>query len=233
LATPYPAPTLLAILQDPSGNPQPMTTSPEIAIHPVTRKRYVMVGTGQLLAPSDVISTQMQTFYAILDGTASSFISPLTTPYTRSNLTALTTTQLTNINSLTGAGAQGWYTDLGIDPTSGIGYRVIIDPVSYNGIVAFTTLLTVVDPCAPAGTSRVYALDYSSATSVLEPTPLAFFSSDSTVISVRVAGANGTPEIVVGYNPTNGSPTVGKVNANLTNPLATRTLNWREIPTIN
>jgi type IV pilus assembly protein PilY1 len=230
LATPYPAPTLLAILQDPSGNVQPITTEPEIAIHPVTRKRYVMVGTGRLLASSDVSSTQMQTFYAILDGTATAF-TPVSTPYTRANLTALTTSQLLNINTLMPAGQQGWYTDLGIDPTSGIGYRVIIDPVAYNGIVAFTTVLTSVsDPCAPGGSSRVYALDYSTATSVLQPSPLPFFSSVNTIIGVRVAGANGNPELVVGYN---GTPAVGKVNASLTSVLATRTLNWREIPTTN
>jgi type IV pilus assembly protein PilY1 len=228
--TPYPAPTLLAILQDPSGNPQPVTTEPEIAIHPVTRKRYVMVGTGQLLASSDINSTQMQTFYAIIDGNATAF-SPVSTPYTRSNFTPFTATQLENINSLIPAGQQGWYTDLGIDPTSGIAYRVIIDPVAYNGIVAFTTVLTSVsDPCAPAGSSRVYAVDYSTATSVLQPSPLPYLSSTNTIIGIRVAGANGTPEIIVGYNAT---PAVGKVNANLTSVLATRTLNWREIPTTN
>jgi type IV pilus assembly protein PilY1 len=229
LATPYPAPTLLATLQDPSGNPQPVTTKPEVAIHPVTRRRYVMVGTGQLLAASDATSTQMQTFYVILDGNANSF-STVATPITRSNLTALTTSQLTSINTLS-ATTQGWYTDLGIDPTSGIGWRMIIDPVSYNGIVAFTTVLTTVsDPCAPGGSSRVYALDYSSATSVLQPSPLPYYSSANTIIGVRVAGNNGTPELIVGYN---GTPAVGKVTANLTSPLATRTLNWREIPTTN
>jgi hypothetical protein len=76
----------------------------------------------------------------------------------------------------------------------------------------------------------VYALDYSTATSVLQPSPLPYFSSADTIIGVRIAGANGNPEIVVGYN---GVPAVGKVNASLTSVLATRTLNWREIPTTN
>jgi type IV pilus assembly protein PilY1 len=47
-------------------------------------------------------------------------------------------------------------------------------------------------------------------------------------INLRFAGANGAPEIVVGF--TNGLPE--KVAANLTSSLAIRILNWREIPTV-
>ncbi len=67
----YPQPVLLATVTDPSGVAQPITTAPLIEIHPVTRQRYVLFGTGQLLAITDVPSTQMQSFYAIIDGTAS------------------------------------------------------------------------------------------------------------------------------------------------------------------
>jgi type IV pilus assembly protein PilY1 len=187
-----------------------------------------MVGTGQMLASGDVISTQMQTFYAMLDGTAAAFL-PVSTPITRSVLTPVLTTQLTAINSLS-ASTDGWYTDLGIDSTSGIGWRVLINPQAYNGIVAFTTLLTSGNACSPSGSSRVYALDYSTVTSVLNPTSLPYVSYSNSVIDVRFAGANGNPEIIVGFSA--GNPPYAHVPAILTGTLATRILNWREIPTV-
>ena len=74
----------MATLTDASGNAQPVTTAPLIEIHPATRQRYVMVGTGQLLAATDVASTaDASPSYAIIDGTAGAFL-PVPTPITRS-----------------------------------------------------------------------------------------------------------------------------------------------------
>jgi len=225
----YPQPTLLAQLTDASGNQQPVTTAPLIEIHPTTRKRYVMVGTGQLLAATDEASTSMQSFYAIIDGTggAGGFL-PVSTPITRTSLTQLSATNLTGGAVI--SSAQGWFTDLGIDPTSGIGWRIILNPQAYNGIVVFTDLLTAVsDPCAPTGTSRIYALNYGTATSVLQPSSVPYDSYTNQVINVRITGANGNPEIVAGFSNVSTPPVA--VPAILTGTLATRILNWREIPT--
>lgn len=224
----YPQPTLMATLTDAGGTAQPVTTAPLIEIHPITRRRYVMVATGKLLASSDVINTQMQSFYVILDGTASGFI-PVTTPVTQSTLTAVTTAQLTSSKTFSSS-SLGWFTNLGTDATSGIGWRTIIDPVAYNGIVSLTTLLPGSDPCNPAGTSRVYALDYSNATSVLQPTTLPFVSYASTVIDSRFVGNNGTPELIVGFSA--GANPLAKVPALLTGTVTTRILNWREVPSV-
>lgn len=224
----YPQPTLLATLTDSSGNAQPVTTAPLIEIHPVTRQRYVMVSTGQLLASSDVINTQMQTFYAIFDGTASGF-NTVSTAITRSLLTAESQSQLT-VSKGVPSSSYGWYTDLGIDVGSGIGWRTIINPVAYNGIVSLTTLLPGNDPCNPGGASRVYALDYSTATSVLQPSSLPYVAYANTVIDARFTGNNGTPELIVGFSE--GTNPLAKVPAVLTGTLATRILNWREIPTV-
>jgi type IV pilus assembly protein PilY1 len=224
----YPAPVLLfTATETGTGLPQPITTAPLIEIHPVTRKRYVMFGTGVLLAVTDLPSTQQQSFYAIVDGTASSF-NPVATPITKSDLTPITQANLTILNSVA-AGKQGWYTDLGVDPVSGIGWRVLLNPQAFNGVVAFaTSLTTATDPCSPQGTSRVYALDFATITSVLQPSPLPFDVYTFAAINLRFAGANGNPELIVGL--TQGQPE--KVPANLTSPLATRILNWREVPTV-
>jgi type IV pilus assembly protein PilY1 len=227
----YPQPVLLAIATDGSGVPQPITSAPLIEIHPVTRQRYVMFGTGVLLAATDVINTQMQSFYAILDGTATAFL-PVPVPITRANLTPISVAGLTTINVLS-SGSKGWYTDLGIDPTSNIGWRVLLNPQAFNGIVAFATSLTSsTDPCSPQGTSRVYAVDFATATSVLQPTvagvPPPFDTYALAAINLRFAGANGSPELIVGF--VKGQPQM--VPASLTGTLATRILNWREVPTV-
>jgi type IV pilus assembly protein PilY1 len=224
----YPQPTLLATLTDASGNAQPVTTAPLIEIHPTTRLRYVMVGTGQLLAVTDVASTSMQSFYAIIDGTAGGFL-PVSTPITRADLTQLAATQLTG-SAVIPSSSKGWFTDLGIDSTSGIGWRIILNPLAYNGIVVFTDLLTQsTDPCSPSGSSRIYALNYGTAISVLQPTVVPYDSYTNQVINVRIAGANGNPEIVAGFSSVATPPVA--VPANLTSTVATRILNWREIPT--
>jgi len=227
---PYPQPELLFTATDGGGAAQPITTAPLIEIHPVTRKRYVLFGTGVLLAVTDVPSTQQQSFYSIIDGTASGF-NAVATPITRSNLTPVLQANLTTINTIA-AGNKGWYTDLGRDPANpvtGIGWRVLLNPQAFNGVVAFaTSLTTATDPCSPQGTSRVYALDYATVTSVLQPSPLPFDVYTVAAINLRFAGANGNPELIVGF--TQGSPE--KVPAVLTSTLATRILNWREVPTV-
>jgi type IV pilus assembly protein PilY1 len=230
----YPQPVLLATATDASGVAQPISTAPLIEIHPVTRKRYVLFGTGVLLAVTDVPNTQMQSFYAIIDGTSSAF-SPFSSTITRSNLTPVTNAQLgTGVPNPMVAGTMGWYTDLGVDAASGIAWRVVLNPQAFNGIVTFaTSLTTATDPCSPQGSSRVYAVDYATVDSVLLPPvvggPIPSFDQYTVAaINLRFTGANGNPEIVVGF--TKGAPE--KVSASLTGTLATRILNWREIPTV-
>ena len=60
----------LASLVDGVGAPQPVTTPPQIEID-ITNDidRWVFVGTGKLYDPSDLTNTQIQTMYAIRDGT--------------------------------------------------------------------------------------------------------------------------------------------------------------------
>jgi type IV pilus assembly protein PilY1 len=225
--TTYSAPTLLATLADSSGTAQPVTTAPLIEIHPTTRKRYVMVGTGQLLSTSDVASSQIQTFYAIIDGTATGFITPVSTPITRSNLTAVSSV-LTGVTlaSVT----NGWYLDLG--SSGGVGYRVVVNPTAYNGVVAFSELLTSTNACSPSGTSNLYGLNYATATSVLNTsstnsTTVAYDSYTSAITSTKFIGTVDGAELVVGTN--DGS--ILNVPGNYTGTIATRLLNWREIPT--
>jgi type IV pilus assembly protein PilY1 len=233
--TTYPAPTQIASLTDSLGNAQPVTTAPLIEIHPTTRQRYVLVGTGQLLSSTDVSSTAMQTFYAIIDGAAGGF-NAVSTPITRANLTQVTDVTVgVNVPST----SKGWYFDFGT------GWRMVnVNPVAYDGIVAFAVLQVSTDPCSPAGKSEVYAVNYSTGTSALSPTttgsttPAANTSYTNAVINLSFANTNatssgtgsssgGSTELLAGT--TGGGPYV--INGKFSTGGYTRLINWREIPT--
>jgi type IV pilus assembly protein PilY1 len=247
----YPAPTQIATLTDASGNAQPITSAPLIEIHPTTRQRYVLFGTGQLLSSTDVSSTQLQTFYAIIDGTAGAFNS-VTAPTLRGNLKAVTDV---TAGITVPSGFNGWYFDL---PA---GDRVVSAAVAYNGVVAFNALAMSTDPCSPQGSSAVYALNYATGLSVLNSTstssttPSAYVSFTSAVNNLQFVSNNGTVELIAGTSgpavtsgpaitasttsssstsSTASTSTVGPnlydLLANLATTPATRLLNWREIP---
>jgi type IV pilus assembly protein PilY1 len=64
----------MAYLTDPGGNPQPVTTPPQIEVDLAnSTDRWVFIGTGRLLDETDITNTtianQQQTLYAIRDGT--------------------------------------------------------------------------------------------------------------------------------------------------------------------
>jgi type IV pilus assembly protein PilY1 len=225
----YPTPTLLATATDSSGVAQPITSAPLIEVHPTTRQRFVLFGTGQLLSNSDIPISQMQTFYAILDGSAGSF-KTVSSPLTRS---ALTFVPDVTVGIVLTSSSLGWYTDLGIDTATGYAWRVIVNPVAYNGIVSFTDLLPAGDACSASGHSRVYALNYDTGKSVLNSNTTGFLYYENAITDLKIIGVNTTgvagqyvPEIVVGTN----TGLLAKVDANLLGTLSTRLLNWREVP---
>lgn len=215
----YPAPTRIATLTDGSGNAQPVTTAPLIEIHPVSRARFVMVGTGKLLDSSDVNTSAGQSFYALLDGTSGGF-GTVSTPITRAQLTALTD-PTAGVNLATTS--KGWYMDLGSG--SGVAWRIIGSPSAYNGIVAFSPLLTTGDACSPAGQSRLYVLNYGTGKTVLN-TAAAYENFTAALTDVRFVTVNGKPQLIVGDNQGG----TKKIDANLVSGTSLRLLNWRQIP---
>jgi len=229
----YAPPALIATLTDPSGHAQPITTAPLAEVHPVTRKRYILVGTGQLLSANDVSSTQVQSFYGIIDGTAPSgtFKNPITTPATRSNMTAFSDLQTANVIP---TGSDGWYYDM-LLPGGGGGLRVVTQPTDFSGIVIWSaTNPTVTDPCAPSGSSALFAVDFATGLSVLNGSasgsgspPLTDVVDPNLITNINVLSQGGAMLLLTGDNKGNNV----LVNANLTEALSTRILNWSELPT--
>jgi type IV pilus assembly protein PilY1 len=233
----YPAPLQLARLTDPSGAPQPISTPVRIMVEPNSGKRYVLAGTGRLLADSDIASQQTQSFYAIVDGTSSEMFTSTTLPtgvsfpVTRSKLNQ-------NSDLLTGIGSaptqpMGWYRDLGTDSTSGIAERITVAPVVHNGLVGVAINLPNGVACSPSGQSTVMAVNFADGKSVL---------TDSAGLSVGLSPYSNGVASDLAFKNIGGRVRLisGRSDGSVRNLPGTyggsgalRRLNWREVPIAN
>jgi type IV pilus assembly protein PilY1 len=143
---------LLAQLVDKAGQPQPVTTAPELAY--VNNRRIVYVGTGQMLGSSDVYNTQTQSMYALADNAS-------TNPTISSLRSSLVQRTVIN-NTITGQAVdytskRGWVLDF---PDAG--ERVTGDPILAFGTLIFTTNLPSAVACSAK--SFLYAVDLLNGT---------------------------------------------------------------------
>jgi type IV pilus assembly protein PilY1 len=227
----YDAPTKIARFTDSRGNPQPVTTAPRVLVHPSTGKRYVLVGTGRMLADSDLSDAQQQTFYAIIDGTAQAFFDARNAP-TGHGLPIRRADLTENRSLLDGVpdGRLGWYFDLGHSP-AGTAERITVMPVFNNGIVAFAANLPNVDPCSPGGTSRQFAIELSNGRTALldaDGNAVASVASPSLATSATFTNVDGTIRLhMKGSDGNMSSPCQGS-DCFAPRPQLRR-LNWREV----
>lgn len=164
----------IATLTATNGNIQPVTTSPIVEVDVSTGKRYVFVGTGKLLDSTDLTSTQTQTFYAINDGTISSFYTNATLPavaggfpITRADMVNDTSTLLTGITA-NSATPMGYYIDLGTNPSNGKTNFINTEMASAAGTISFiANSVNSTNTCNPVGSNLTYALSYGTGQSVL------------------------------------------------------------------
>jgi type IV pilus assembly protein PilY1 len=250
----YPAPVQFAQLTGSDSKALPVTSRPLAIVQPGTNRRYVTVGTGRMLDSTDISNAQPQRFFAFLDGNNAKFSNDGTISGTTSDLPSGVTFPLTvaNLKELTDINTKialnlntqvGWFLDLGTS-VAGPGWRVLSDPTSFYGTVAFAaTSPSSSDACQPGGTSRVYAIDLGSGSSVLTATgtdvdgkPKRYYDGltgiviDLSYYSVNVNGI-GTSRLIAGSNSAS-NPNSAPVKAVATrNPaaLGLQRLNWREI----
>lgn len=152
----------LAALVDSAGNPQPVTTEPQLS--EITRNgishRFVYVGTGSYLGDSDIATTDVQTMYGLIDDMSTTpLISPLRARLAQQTMTAVGATrrQLSTI-SINYAAQRGWYVDLSLSR----GERVNTDPQLAANALLFTTNIPSADLCVPGGSSWFYVIDYEN-----------------------------------------------------------------------
>ncbi|MBB3640806.1 pilus assembly protein [Variovorax atrisoli] len=160
----------LATLVDSSGNPQPVTGTPELGV--VKNKRMVFVGTGQYLGTSDIPGTtgananasQAQSFYGLLDDQSSNpTITSLRTQLVQQTATMSGTNINVTSNPLDLTAKKGWVLDFATKP---VGERAYTSPVLFQGVLAFTTNIPSSDPCSPGGSSNLYFLNYANGGSI-------------------------------------------------------------------
>ena len=233
----YDAPKLIATLANAKDVAQPVSTRPLIEVEPNSGKRYVLLGTGKLLADSDIANGDVQSLYAIVDGTGkhgdfytgSTLPTGVIFPVTRSKLEE-------NKDLLVGIGSKptssmGWYFDLPV--TKGIAQRVNVNPTANQGVVAFVANLPNGQACSPGGVGALYATAFADGKTVLTGTDgkaVAWLSPTNGVLTdVAIQRVDDNLRLIVGGNDANGDPTVAKAPAKLTTASGLKQMNWRGV----
>ncbi|MFA7503339.1 MAG: PilC/PilY family type IV pilus protein [Burkholderiaceae bacterium] len=212
---------------------QSITSGPIVRVAPITRNRYVFIGSGRMLGQDDIYTTQQQSFYAFRDGTrlapwesevgeAPSF------PLMRSDMIA--NTDLLNPITPDPARPAGWYHDL-----LGGGERVVVDPqdtdlgkISWLGTIPQTTQI-----CNEGGSSRIYAANFETGQSQLydpgtlgdgTPTRITAFDPMTGAVGLRLVRVGGNIRAVI-----TGQFNELKLTQGYLRYLDPRSMGWREI----
>ncbi len=224
----YDPPIKIAVLTDDQKRPQSVTAPIRVVVDPATsNKRYIVIGTGRLLADSDAYSTDTQSLYALLDGDVRNFYTDATLPSASFPLKrqdngngALqpVTDQGTGASQVT----LGWYLDLKQpgDRVGDIAFRITIAPDSINGYVVAAANQPSGDPCAPSGKSRIYIVSLDNGKL------WALEQSDSTAVGVSIKSFDG--KLNVAASTANGKVKITKLPPG--KAIRTGRLSWREAP---
>jgi type IV pilus assembly protein PilY1 len=194
-----------AVLDDPLGNPQPITTAPVLG--KISGYRVIFVGTGQYLGSPDLSTTLVQSEYAIKDDNATTtLVNPGGSPR---NSTTLVQQTLTTANGVRTASnnpvdfttGRGWYVDF---PDSG--ERVNIDGKLVQGTLLVPTIVPSNTVCAPGGYGWLNYFNYQTGSSV-DTSGVVSSSYSNTIVGINVIYINGSP-IIEAVTSTNPTPTV-------------------------
>lgn len=131
-------------LRDPSGIPQPITTAPQLGL--INKKRVIFVGTGKYLEQEDLISTQIQSVYAIKDDDVGSEITGLRGGgLVMQTLTVNGDFRSSSSETVDFGTGFGWMVDF---PA---GERVNVDPLLLNGVLLMPTTVPNSTSCLGGG----------------------------------------------------------------------------------
>jgi type IV pilus assembly protein PilY1 len=165
----------IAELKDGSGNPQPVTTRPELAL--IDGNRVVYVGTGRYLGEDDLVDpatlspalpwAYQQSFYAIKDRNVAHGNIRTSSPGLQvQTITVLSAdSRSTSTNSVDWATKDGWYVDFNPGGASP-GERMNLDPTLALGTLVVVTNVPNNNACSVGGDAWFYQFDYRSGTYV-------------------------------------------------------------------
>lgn len=216
-----------ALYSDAGGtSPQPVTTTPVLG--KIADKRIIFIGTGKYLETSDLITTQVQTQYAIKDDNATTtLINPRTTlvQQTLTDSTDGTATRTASSNAVDFTSGLGWYVDFPGDKE-----RVNIDSKLVQGALLIPTIVPSNTVCSPGGSGWLNFLNYKTGGAIDTVTGLASLKYDSTIVGVNVTYIGGEPQVAV-VTSTNPTP---ELNENVAFPpdasgFTGKRVIWREL----
>lgn len=182
----YPEAFLVATLQDPLNNPQPITVKPEVgkvrAGTPEPATPAVFVGTGKYLGNDDPGNTQRQTIYGIRADLTTSIANPRAGAFVSRVLGPEEVGATQTVRKLTAAGPDidwtvhnGWYIDL-----PQLRERVAVDPGLAVGTLVVASNVPESSSCDAGGFGYFNTIDYQTGRQI---------GSASSPFSVKVPGA--------------------------------------------
>ncbi len=233
---------------DPSGTPQPVTETPMISV--INNFPVVFVGTGKFLGVSDVLTTQVQSFYAVKDNLGSTTYTGGVTSagnnFVQQTLTATSSCPagdafcasssanltVTN-NPVDWTTNNGWYFNF-----VNSGERSYTDPSLGLGSLLFTTIVpqtSAAQVCVvgnSSATSYFYDVNYLTGSSVQA-------SGNTNILGVSLGSMYATSVTmfettsgkVGGYIDSQKDPTYVNPPTSPPGSALTRRVSWRELPT--
>jgi len=218
--------TLLATLKDPGGNPQPITTRPELAETGSPPAPFVYVATGRYLAGSDVTDTQQQSLYAIRDPMdPNTFIANPRLTFRQVTMTQSGTDRFADCVDPTGqcTSTEGWFVDW---PDTG--ERVNVDMKLQLGAVVVASNVPANTACEPGGYSYINAFNFTtglSAAGAGEPVGKLF--SSALAVGISIIRLPDGKVVVIGMD-SSGAPQIADVELPGGQPKGSR-ITWREL----
>ncbi|SEL27146.1 type IV pilus assembly protein PilY1 [Roseateles sp. YR242] len=229
----YPSPVKIAKVTNSSGTPLPITSEPTPNID-ASGRRWIGVGTGQLLSTSDLTTTALNRIVVIRDGyetryaTTTDLPSGVTWPIinnsTRSDLQDISTTAASLPSSKV-----GYLIDL-YNATSTAGYRVVYPGDGYGNYMSYSAIRpSSTDACSSSGVSTTFDIDLSTGavTKTLYNfvvTSTRYVETDGVVKRV----VSGKPATTTSTSTTQDGDTAASVGSSTTGDK--KVINWREIP---
>ena len=179
----------IATLKDAGGAVQPITTLPDMTN--INRKRVIFVGTGKYLEPADLLTTQVQSVYAIKDDNLSAEITGLRSQLVQQTLIAGGNTRSVNSVPVNFSTGLGWFLDF--SP----GERVNIDPLLVNGVLLMPTTVPNSTSCLGGGFGWFNYFDYKTGGSANIPGNLVSEKLNTPAVGFNLTYKDGKPVVSV------------------------------------
>lgn len=184
LVPPNGAALLLAQLRTAGGDPQPITTKPEVALVSGTYP-VVAVGTGRYLGNSDISDTTQQSLYVLKDPLTNTSLGVVRSNATvvKHTLTVGSGTATTTTEAVNWATGNGWFFDF---PNTG--ERIATNMAVTTGVLTAASAVPSGNACTSGGLSWLYRISLTSGLAASDNAPIGeLYVTDAVVVGLTGA----------------------------------------------